>query len=463
MYNKVVVSLDIENHTIIRPLFVTNKIILDSNVLGLQSFNHKMCDIVFHTAEPQLSFRTLMSKFIRLEDYQVKNMLDFNYTTVKDIHKQLIRRFLFGYPDIDTISTITELKSELQSFKDKNRAFAGFKRNQIEQEISVFKEQLLSLEQQKDEVMTVHRIDKDIIENAEIASKYHTIRDELVNKDYMINGIKDNMEILSNKVKKINTDLLKNLYDETVNLVSVSGVSKTFDDLVNFHNIGIQHELHYMEDILSDLILEKENLERKLSAFSADYINQKIYNKLDSIVSELSALNIELGKKEKELEQLNNYENTIAEYNNKLSQNKTKEDCDKIFNHNIEKFNIIFADIYKKMFNKNPSVLYIEDSGLLKINTDRERNGSGEDVGEVVAFDLAYMKYIQELNLGFPLFQIQDQLEMTDIKAKETAFNQIIPKLDCQYIIATLYSSTDNLFDDNIILRLSQQDKLFKI
>ena len=53
------------------------------------------------------------------------------------------------------------------------------------------------------------------------------------------------------------------------------------------------------------------------------------------------------------------------------------------------------------MFNKNPSVLYEEESGLLKINTDRERNGSGEDVGEVVAFDLAYLQYNQEFGVSF--------------------------------------------------------------
>ncbi len=65
--------------------------------------------------------------------------------------------------------------------------------------------------------------------------------------------------------------------------------------------------------------------------------------------------------------------------------------------------------------------------------------------------------------MGFPLFQIQDQLEMTDIKAKEMAFNKIIPELNCQYIAAILYSSTDKLFDKNIILQLSQNDKLFKV
>lgn len=458
--NKVIVSLDMKDHQIIRPLYIKDTIILDGEVLGLQEFNLKMSKILFNFDNAQPSFRNLMSKFIRLEDYQVKNMLDFNHTNVKNIQKQLIRRFLFGYPDIHTASIRTKISIELESFKDKNKAFAGFKRNQIEQEIGVLKKQIASLEEQKNSIRLIHHIDKDIIENAQIMSKYRFVKNELVNKDYMINSIRDNMKILSGRVRDINMDLLSSLYNEAVSITS--GIDKTFEDLVNFHNIGISHELTYMENTLLELIKEKENLEQELLILSKQYISQKLFDNLDNIISELSLLNIELGKREKELEQLNSYEETIIRYNTELSKYQTDGSCADTFRKNIEKFNIIFADIYKKMFNKNPSVLYEEESGLLKINTDRERNGSGEDVGEVVAFDLAYLQYIQELGLGFPLFQIQDQLEMTDIKAKEMAFNKILPGLNCQYIAAILYSSTDKLFDKDIILQLSQNDKLFK-
>ncbi len=365
--NKVIVSLYIKDHQITRPLYIKDTIILDGEVLGLQEFNLKMSKILFNLDNAQPSFRSLMSKFIRLEDYQVKNMLDFNHTNVTNIHKQLIRRFLFGYPDINTASIRTKISSELKSFKDKNKAFAGFKRNQIEQEIGVLKKQIASLEEQKDSIRLIHHIDKDIIENAQIMSKYRSVKNELVNKDYMINSIRDNMKILSGKVRNINMDLLSSLYNEAV---------------------SIRHELTYMENTLLELIEEKENIEQELSILSKQYISQKLFDNLDDIISELSSLNIELGKREKELEQLSSYEETVARYNTELSEYQTDGNCTDIFRKNVEKFNIIFANIYKEMFNKNPSVLYEEESGLLKINTDRERNGSGEDVGEVVAFDL---------------------------------------------------------------------------
>ncbi|WP_143428620.1 DUF2326 domain-containing protein, partial [Helicobacter sp. 13S00482-2] len=83
----------------------------------------------------------------------------------------------------------------------------------------------------------------------------------------------------------------------------------------------------------------------------------------------------------------------------------------------------------------------------------------------ISAFDLAYIDFINKLNLNFPHFVAHDKVELIDINKLEILFN-ISNNINGQFIVPIIYDKIETIYSkykDNIIVELSENSKFFNV
>nr|WP_281179244.1 DUF2326 domain-containing protein [Vulcanibacillus modesticaldus] len=138
----------------------------------------------------------------------------------------------------------------------------------------------------------------------------------------------------------------------------------------------------------------------------------------------------------------------------------------------LVRFNTHFSDFSEQLYGEKYVFTYNKNwknekgSSPFTVSNMSGNPGTGKKRGQIVAFDLAYLKYLHEENIEFPRFIIHDKLENTHINQLETIFN-ICNKIKGQYIVPILRERIDKiepaLIKQATILELSQDDKFFKI
>lgn len=98
--------------------------------------------------------------------------------------------------------------------------------------------------------------------------------------------------------------------------------------------------------------------------------------------------------------------------------------------------------------------------------TNIEGNPStGKKKGQIAAFDFAYILFAEEINIEYINFIMHDQLENIHDNQLSTILMDLSNSIDCQFILPIVKDKLPEDIDvnDYIILKLSENEKLFKI
>jgi uncharacterized protein YydD (DUF2326 family) len=154
-----------------------------------------------------------------------------------------------------------------------------------------------------------------------------------------------------------------------------------------------------------------------------------------------------------------------------LLLNKTQEKLDagkaKLQKH-IEIFNKYFTKLSQLLYEEKYLLHFDEEkSGAFKFGIAHVGSnvGTGKKASQTAAFDLAYIQFLNEIQLSFPKFALHDGLESIHHN-QLTSLLLEAAQSDGQFVIATLRGKLPELDDEfikeNTIIELSQNDKLFR-
>jgi hypothetical protein len=190
-----------------------------------------------------------------------------------------------------------------------------------------------------------------------------------------------------------------------------------------------------------------------------------MYNDLSTIRENIASTSALLKKIEDTKETIELLEDTKAKVVGKINSNTIELDS------NTELFNQYFGDLSKSFYDER----YIFD---LNFNLEKEKcefdiacispnSTGGKKKGELSAFDLAYINFVNEKRLKRPTFVIHDSIEDVDVNQVFDIF-QNANKSNGQYIVAVLSDKlTGKEFSvfkkDSVVLELSETNKFFKI
>jgi uncharacterized protein YydD (DUF2326 family) len=442
------------------------------NYTDNKEFDFELKKIIFKTEVDKPTFRQIISKNIRDEKGKMANIVKvLNPYTSKEEYEAL---YLFWLG----ISTETlDEKQRLSAEKTKEENFQ--KRLKKEGELSLIEQQLrfvsskiLELDKQKENFNLNENYAADIQKLNDVKYALNRVSTELSRLEVRRDLIEESKADLEKEHVEINTSQIKSLYDKANALISNLQVS--FEETVKFHNDLITEKLDYITKELPELDKAVDKLRNELNRLRGleDTLTTKLRNTgvaedLENIVIELNKQYERKGKLEEQKRLWISSTDKIKNISAKLSEiNEKILSKDDLIQSRISEFNTYFSVISNELYGEYYLLSSVPtEKGYDLIVTNLEGNPStGKKKGQIAAFDFAYIKFADALEINCLHFILHDQLENIHDNQLTTIID-VANNLNGQYIVPILRDKVPSNIDINEfeVISLSQTDKLFRI
>ncbi|WP_369024700.1 DUF2326 domain-containing protein [Mycoplasma capricolum] len=449
----------------------------DKDLASKNELAKELLDVIFpnHQSEKP-SFREIISHNLRYKDQSINNTLKTLHSTAKDAQYEILHLFLLGFSFSNS--------KELLDFQ-----------NQLKFEQNHLKKLLSSNSDKQIYVDTLKIIDNEINELNKKKETLNIDEDFQINLD-AFNEIKHNISMLSNKIglleirknsindfinrmnsnrSSVDTKQLELIYNQT-NLF-IPKLHKTFDQLVNFHNKMLDEKIAFASKELPEIFKQMSSLQNQLNELlkvekdlSIRLSKDDTFKELDKIITQLNRKHYEKGEYETKLSQINDSEEIIFKLKQKislLSNDLYSKEFKNKLDERLNTFNKYFQRLSDTLYNERYFLRYsIENEKskpYYKFNLSVLNHSSGKKQGEIICYDLAYIQFADHFNINCLHFLLNDKKELMSDNQLISISNHLLNS-NAQLIISILKDKIpDKVWkNSNVVLELSQKDKLFK-
>lgn len=442
------------------------------NISNNNDFDKKLKEIIFKSEVDKPTFRQIISKNIRDEKNKMTNIVKVLSSFASSEVYEALYLFWLG---IDTEEL--DQKQKLSENKKKEENFQ--KRLKKEGELSLVLQQLAfiygkldELNQKKNLFVVNENYGKDIDELNNTKAKLNSVSTLISRLGIRRELILESKDDLEKEHSKIDSSQIKLLYDRANSLIPSLQVS--FEDTLKFHNDLINEKLKYITKELPDLDssinaakTDLKALQRQEKLLILSIEKSGFTEDLEAIILELNKLSEKKGSLEEQKrlwessnEKLKSIESDLTSINDGII---SKDD---LIQSRITHFNTFFSDLSNELY----SEYYLlspqkTEKGYDLIVTNIEGNPStGKKKGQIAAFDFAYIKFADSLEINCLHFVMHDQLE----NIHDNQLNIIVDvanNLNGQYIVPILRDKVPVNIDisEFEVITLSQTNKLFRI
>lgn len=425
------------------------------------------------------TYSQIISNNIRYKDISVSNTLKTLNSFTRDDEYETLHLFLLGcdfHKGALKQDLLAQIRSE-QTFKA--RLESKQTRSAYDTSLALLIDEINTLDNRKNKFYNNHSIEQDIDNLNQTKFEIKFTSSKLNKNKLRYSLILDAVKDIESGKMDIDTNQLRKLYGET--LEKIGSIPRSFEDLLSFHNKMVEEKARYISKELPELarMIEKDTI----SVSSLMMKEKELVTKINESVSisELENLIIELNEKYRKkgefeaiIEQISNTETSLNELNQSLSSID-----DELFSNEFEaqiqtqinKFNKYFSAVSLELYGEKYAMKFdkkITKPGqrVYKFSTFNTNFSSGKKQGEIVCFDLAYILFSNNENIPSYNFLLNDKKElMHDNQLIEISKFVETHKDKVQYIASILKDKlpTELNNDKFFIIKLSQQDKLFRI
>lgn len=443
-----------------------------------KEFTKELRSLIFNDLESDKpTLKQLVGHNIRYKDSAISNTIKYLAPYTKDVEYEALYLYLLGCSHKKgqkKEELLTKLKQEekfkrrleLSATKNDYAIMLAAVNNNIET-LDKKRSNLNINENFEEDLNTLNRIKSDINQLSEGISLLE-IRKDLINES-------------KNELEKNNVDIdlveLKLIYEEVSE--NLSDLNKTFSDLVNYHNTMINNKVKYITKELplieSKINSYNEQLTKLLDdekEYTALLKKSDTFEDLESIIKELNseyqkkgeyeAVIVRIEESEKQIKII---ENNISDINNEIMSEEYQQDVKK----QVTEFNKYFEEVSQYLYGEKYLLSYNikknkNNQSYYEFITFNENLSSGKKQGEILCFDIALIMFSRSRGLSHLSFVLNDKKELMDNHQLLKVANYA-KKNGIQLVFSMLADKVpDNLNnDENIVLRLSQKSKLFKI
>ncbi|ABC01786.1 DUF2326 domain-containing protein [Mycoplasma capricolum] len=424
-----------------------------------------------------LTFLQLISRNMRYKEESINNTLNTIKLANKTVNESL-NLFLFGFD----LKGFDKKESLLKSLSDLKRSESKLLNTQtiknIKDTINVLDNHISELKTRKKLLGVDANFEKKLDEFNQIKFKINELSSKISNLELRQNLILESKKELENQKFNVNLDELKEIYQEQKRFNDNMQIE--FEQLLNFHNSMTDEKIKFITQQLPSLheqiISEKEKLNKLLKKeedLSIIVHKQESFKTIESIVNTISKESELKGRKEQQLEQVLEIENKLNQVRQKVEEFEKTFYSDEIKNQidsQIKQFNDIFYKVTSNFYNDG-FVLEFDKKKDKKQNIDfyefqmnQTSNSSGKKQGEIVCFDISYIIYADQKNIKCPRFLLTDKKELMH-NNQLLKLPDLVNKNNIQLIVPILKDKIPQKILDsaNIIIELSENDKLFRI
>ena len=434
-----------------------------------KEFTKELRSLIFNDLESDKpTLKQLVGHNIRYKDSAISNTIKYLAPYTKDVEYEALYLYLLGCSHKKGQKKEELLTKLKQEEKFKRRLELSATKNDYVIMLAAVNNNIETLDKKRsnlninenfeEDLNTLNRIKSDINQLSEGISLLE-IRKDLINES-------------KNELEKNNVDIdlveLKLIYEEVSE--NLSDLNKTFSDLVNYHNTMINNKVKYITKELP-LIESKINSyneqltkllddEKEYTALlkKSDTFEDSEYQKK----GEYEAVIVRIEESEKQIKII---ENNISDINNEIMSEEYQQDVKK----QVTEFNKYFEEVSQYLYGEKYLLSYNikknkNNQSYYEFITFNENLSSGKKQGEILCFDIALIMFSRSRGLSHLSFVLNDKKELMDNHQLLKVANYA-KKNGIQLVFSMLADKVpDNLNnDENIVLRLSQKSKLFKI
>ncbi|EPG8552077.1 TPA: DUF2326 domain-containing protein [Klebsiella pneumoniae] len=434
---------------------------------------------VFGLTTDKPSLRNVSHKFIRNTNEKMQKTLNFLHAnTTSDVY-DLLYLFLFGFNGLPLIKKKGEFNKDIKKQKAYLAAYRNPNRETVlSKMIKPLKKEIAEAEKNIKNFDFKDSHDESLKKLSEIQrviSDYSLIYASL---NMRVRNIEESILSLKNNITQLVEDDLIEIYN-SAGLYFKGELKRSYEEMVLFHNDVIKNKINFLE---SELLKKKEEI---------DAVNEKINDfheqesSLFKTIKEpetLKSINQLFNKLTELRENLASIETNLTRINDTNALIKSLEDSrEKLLEEielavqglekNIEIFNEFFGDLTKEIYGERYIFDLSFDIDKGKCNFDiscvTPNSNGGKKKGEITAFDLAYIKFVDKVKLKRPTFVIHDSIEDVDVNQIRDIFFEA-NNINGQYIVSILSDKFSEDVDlkmmkNNSILELSSTNKFFKV
>ncbi|MBU0534113.1 MAG: DUF2326 domain-containing protein [Candidatus Omnitrophica bacterium] len=423
------------------------------------------------------TFRQIISHNIRYKDLNINNTLRTldRYTSYAEY--ETLYLFLLGCEFNEGHSKQGILSKLKREDTYKSRLEKHQTKTAYQTALTIIESEILELNKQKANLNLNENFEANLDELNKLRYKINKTSSELSKLNIRRDIILDAKKELDSSKSEIDLQQLKLIYQQATN--RISGIQKTFEELVNYHNQMIVEKVKFITKELpsleKDIQSRKEFLMKLLSeekSLTSVISKSDSFEDLENLISKLNGKFRQKGEYENIIRQLEEVEGNIKELNNQLNEIDNElfsDNFEQIVKTQINKFNKHFASISNDLYGEKYALKYDivtnkKNQRLYKFSAFNANIGSGKKQGEISCFDIAYTLFADEENIPCLHFLLNDKKElMHDNQLVKIA--ELVNQNKIQFVASILKDKLPEELnnEDYFVVKLSQKDKLFRI
>ncbi len=440
-------------------------------------FEETLTDLLFpgHYGKKP-TFRQIIAHNIRYKDLSINNTLKNLDRYTRDDEYETLYLFLFGC-DFEQGDAKQELRSQINIEEGfKKRLESEQTKSAYETALVLLQSDIEKLERQKSSLNLNPNFESDLDKLNKIKYQINLTSSEIgrleLRKDLILEAQREIQAVESN----IDLKQLQQIYQQATSLVS--GIQKTFQELYDFHNRMVESKIRFIATDLpkidEQLTTQREYLKRLLAEeteLSTVIIQSDSFDVLEQLIVELNTKYQTKGEYENTLRQLSTVDLKLAELNEELAaidNNLFSDEFALKIKDQINKFNRHFSsvsyELYGEKYALKVDMKIVKGRRLYEFTAFNLNFSSGKKQGEISCFDIAYTLFADEENIPCMHFLLNDKKELMHGNQLLKVANLVNVK-GIQFVASILKDKLPAVLnkDEYVILKLSQDDKLFRI
>lgn len=423
------------------------------------------------------TFRQIISHNIRYRDENINNTIKTLDKFTSDIEYETLYLYLLGctFNEGAKKQALAAQISQEEIFRD--RLEKKQTKTTYEIALALLEDEIDALNVKKSSFNLNETLEQDLELLNFTRYKINKISSQISNLEIRKNLIEESVIELEHSVSHIDLRQLKLLYNEVTK--NISGIHKTFEDLVDYHNNMIVEKVKYISQDLPEISQKLKTYYEELTILLKEEkeLTEKIakgdsFEELEKIIFELNEKYRIKGEYESIVSQLNEVEENLNDLNNKMEiidNYLFSGDFEILLKEQVKKFNKFFSSISQELYGEKYALTFKKITNkkgqqFYKFNAFNANMSSGKKQGEILCFDLAYLLFANEEQLPCLHFLLNDKKElMHDNQLAKVA--EFVQSQNIQLVISILKDKlpTSVLDKAHIAIELSQKDKLFRI
>ncbi|OPB21767.1 DUF2326 domain-containing protein [Pseudomonas fluorescens] len=452
---------------------------IEGKAVPKQKYVELVSQQIFGQREEKPSIRNLSHKFIRNTNEKMQNTAKFLHVNTKpDVYDQ-VYLYLFGFSGLSLLKEKADFNNQISLKKKHLAAYRNpHKESALVKMIKPLEAEEVTLKSKISEFDFKDTQEASVRELVRIQGEISDLTITYSETEAKINHLSKSISKLRNDASNVNGKELSEIYAEAGVSIS-SDLRRSYEDLVVFHNkvlsnkiALIQREFIEAQESSAFIRLTMNKLQALESSVFKNINEPDTLKSIGQMYNALSLIREEIAGTKALLLKIEDTKDIIAtlESGKDLVVQQIQGNIASL-ESNVELFNIYFGELSKSFYDER----YIFD---LFFDVDKEKcefdiicitpnSTGGKKKGELSAFDLAYIQFVNATKIKRPTFVIHDSIEDVDVNQVFDIF-QAANKLHGQYIVAVL---SDKISDDrfsvfkkeSVILELSESNKFFKI